>query len=190
MTQGASKQPPDFLRKEGEAETGPAQPPVARVELLLDTHRVTGTLDSSGQARRLVDMIGQDGPVIILTDTTVESLIDPGEAPQSFQTLHMHREAILLAIPEWQAPPANDPIERVEKTPAPATLILPGLEITGHVYLPHGADPGNIRLIGRKEFMPVTHAEVTHVAAGLYRCQKALVAVNLARLVLYAPARL
>jgi hypothetical protein len=186
LSDGALQPAPDFLRR----SVDDGEEPAARVELILDTHRVTGALEYNGEPRRLVDMIGNGSgeDAVVLSDASVESLVEPGEPQQLFQTLHVRREAILLAVPEWQTPASNDPIEKVQKRPAPATLVLPGLEVTGHVYLPEGASPTNVRLIGRSEFMPVTHAEVTHIPAGLYRCQKPLVAINLARLILYAPA--
>ena len=175
--------PPDFLRKG--AESGAI---VTRVELFLESHHVIGDLAESGKPRRLVDMLGRDGPSLVLRDVSVESLIDLGEEPQRFPLLHVQRSDVLLVVPVTDTPRSQGELEQVEKRPAAAVLTLPGLMVTGHVYVPRGADPAAVPLIGKTDFLPVTHAEVTQVAAGLYRWPQPLVVINLARLVLYAPA--
>lgn len=185
MTDGALQQTPEFLRRDAsEDEADPA-----RAELLLETRRVTGTVEQSGPARRLVDILNTiDGPVAVLRDATAESLANPSDAACHFELLHVKREAILLAVPlsVGSAPPRG--MEAVEKQPAAATLVLPGLEITGHVHLPPEADPAAVRLLGRRDFLPVTEAEVTEVAFGFHRWRRPLVVVNLERALLYAPA--
>ncbi len=185
MTDGAVRQPPDFLRREAGEEGGH----LARTELLLETHRVIGVLERSGPARRLVDVLNaSDGRMAIVRDATVVSLASPGEEPHRFQLLHLRLEAILLAVPvSAGAPPPGGP-DAVEKRPAAATLVLPGLEVTGHVHLPPEADPAAVRLLGRRDFLPVTEAEVTETAFGLSRWRQSLVVVNLERVLFYAPA--
>jgi hypothetical protein len=185
LTDAASQQAPDFLRRDaGEDAHEPA-----RAELLLETHRVTGSLEHSSSARRLVDILNAiDGPNAVVRHATAESLASPSDAPHHFKLLHVKREAILLAVPQSDSSPPPSDVEAVEKQPAAATLILPGLEITGHVHLPPEADPGAVRLLGRRDFLPVTEAEVTETAFGFHRWRRPLVVVNLARALLYAPA--
>jgi hypothetical protein len=185
LTDAASQQAPDFLRRDA---TEDAHEP-ARAELLLETHRVTGSIEHSSSARRLVDILNAiDGPIAVVRDAAAESLANPSDGPHHFKLLHVKRQAILLAVPQSDGSPPPDSVEAVEKQPAAATLILPSLEITGHVHLPPEADPGAVRLLGRRDFLPVTEAEVTETAFGFHRWRRPLVVVNLARALLYAPA--
>lgn len=185
MPDRAVQRPPDFLSR----GKGDDQDQIARAELLLDTHRVIGLIEQSGPPRRLVDILNaKDDPVVVVRDAVVEDLASPGDEPRRFGILHVKREAILLAIPISAPAPSSRGLETVEKRPAAATLVLPGLEVTGHVYLPPGADPGAVRLLGKTGFLPVTHAEVTQVAFGGERRREPLVVVNLGRAQLYAPA--
>ena len=186
MADGAVQPPPDFLSR----GRGNAEDEVARAELLLEAHRVSGVIVQSGPPRRLVDVLNAiDGPVAMVRDAVVESLADPEQAPHRFGVLHVRREAILLGIPFSAGAPAPGGLEVVEKRRAAVSLVLPGLEVTGHVYLAPQADPGSARLLGRRDFLPVTEAEVTQFTFALNRWRQPLVVVNLKRVLLYAPAR-
>lgn len=186
MTDGAPEGPPDFLRRDAPEQHDDL---VAKAELLLESHRVTGTLEQPGAPRRLVDILNNpDGPALVMRDATVESLASPGEAAHSHEVLHVRREAILLAVPVTAGAPSSGDPEVVDKRRTAATLMLPGLEITGHIYLPPEADPSLVRLVGRHDFLPVTDAEVTHVTFGPARWRRPLVVVSLERVTLYAPA--
>jgi len=181
----AVQPPPDFLRRKV-AQVGPS---LARVELLLDTHRITGVLDQTGAPRRLVDVLNsRDSPAAIVRDASVESLADPGQQPPRFDIAHVKKGMILLAIPIPNAAPSRDSLEAVKKRPTAATLILPGIEVTGDVHLPPGADPDTIRLLDSPDFLVVTDAEVAQSASGLSLTRRPLVVVNLGRVLLYAPA--
>ena len=185
MTDGTVQHPPEFLRRDSDE----GKQTLARTELLLETHRVIGTLEQSGPPRRLVDILNvSDGPAVFMRDAVVESLTDLTEATHEFELVHVQREAILLAIPISASAPARRDTETVEKRPAAATLVLPGLEVTGHIHLPPDADPGAVRLLGGRDFLPVTEAEVTQLAFGFSRWRVPLVVVNLQRALLYAPA--
>lgn len=185
MPDGAVQPPPDFLRQ----DKGDDQEQTARAELLLDMHRVTGIIEQSGPPRRLVDVLNTlDGPVAVMRDALVEALAGRGEEPRRFDLVQVKREAILLAIPVIQGPPPPGSPEAVEKRPIAATLLLPGLEVTGHVYLPPEADPSAVPLLGKASFLPVTHAEITHITFGDFRRREPLVVVNLGRVQFYAPA--
>ena len=52
------------------------------------------------------------------------------------------------------------------KKPVPATLTLPGLQVTGRVYLPPEVDPTAVRILNKDRFLPVTDAEVTQITHG------------------------
>lgn len=184
MDDRAVQPPPDFLRQ----HQGDDQQQIARAELLLDTHRVTGIIEQSGPPRRLVDVLNTlDGPIATMRDALVEDLAGRGEEPRRCDLVQVKREAILLAIPVIQGPPPSGSPEAVQKRPIAATLLLPGLEVTGHVYLPQEADPRAVPLLGKANFVPVTHAEVTHITFGDIRRREPLVVVNLGRAQLYAP---
>ncbi len=160
---------------------------LVRAELWLETHRLTCIIDQSGQPRRLVDTLNAiDGPFVVLRDATVGSLAYPDEGERRFQLLHLKREAILLAIPLTNLPPPPG-AEVMAKKPVPATLTLPGLEVTGHVYLPPEVDPTAVRILNKDSFLPVTDAEVTQITHAGGSRREPLVVVNLGRALLYAP---
>ncbi len=116
----------------------------------------------------------------------MESLTNPDEGVRRYHLLHLKREAILLAIPLTSLP-RSPGAEVMAKKPVPATLMLPGLEVTGHVYLPLEVDPTTVRMLSKDNLLPVTNAEVTQIThAGVSR-REPLVVVNLGRALLYAP---
>ena len=185
LAEGAVERPPEFLRRDAPQEQGDA----VLAELLLETHRVSGIVDQAGAQRRLVDLLNAaDGPVLTVRDATVESLADPNEQPRRCQVLQVRRQSVLLAVPPSAAAPPDRGPEAVEKRPTTATLLLPGMEVTGQIYLPPGADPGSVPLLSRHDFLPVTDAVVTQPAFAIARWEQPLVVVNLDRAILYAPA--
>ena len=133
-------------------------------------------------------MNAADGPVLTVRDASIESLADPNEPPRSSQAIQVRRQSVLLALPLSAAAPPDRGPEVVEKRPATATLLLAGMEVTGQIYLPPGADPGSVPILGRHDFLPVTGATVTQIALSIVRWEKPLVVVNLDRAILYAPA--
>ena len=184
LAEGSIERPPEFLRREAPREQGDA----VLVELLLETHRVTGIVDQTGAQRRLVDLLNiAGGPVLTVRDASVESLADPNEQPRRCQVLRVRRQSVLLAVPVTTAAFPCGRLEAVEKLPTAATILLPGIEVTGQIHLPPGADPGSVPLLGRRDFLPVTDAVVTQSAFTIVRWEQPLVVVNLDRAVLYAP---
>jgi hypothetical protein len=184
VSDGAVELPPEFLRR----DVGEERQHVTRAELVLDSLRAVGVIQRSGVSRRLVDILNStDGPFVVLRDATVQSLASPEEEPRRFEVLQVRRERILLAIPVSTTATPSGGLEVVEKLPTAATLLLPGVEVTGQVYLPPEADPMAVRLLDRRDFLPVTHAEITQTAFGL-SWREPLVVVNLGRVTLYAPA--
>ena len=184
MAKGAVERPPEFLRRKVAREQGDA----VLVELLLETHRVTGIMDQTGAQRRLVDLLNiASGPVLTVRDASVESLADPTEQPRRCQVLQVRRQSVLVAVPVTVAAPRGGALEAVEKRPTAATILLPGIEVTGQIYLAPGAEPGAVPLLGRRDFLPVTDAVVTQSVQTIVRWEQPLVVVNLERAVLYAP---
>ena len=168
-----------------DAAQGLDQPPQA--ELWLETHRVTGIIDQSGRPRRLVDTLNAiDGPFALMRDATIESLANPDEGERRFHLLHLKRAAILLAIPLTDLPRSPD-AEVMVKKPVPATLMLPGLVVTGHVHLAPEVDPTAVRMLSKDSFLPGTNAEVTQITNAGGSRREPLVVVNLGRALLYAP---
>ena len=183
MTDPTIERPPELLRQ----DDGPQQGHLVRAELLLETHRVTGAFEQSGPPKRLVDTLNAiDGPTAVLRDAIVESLANHGEDQLRFDLLQLKRDAILVAIPATDIPHSPG-AEIIEKKPVLATFMLPGLEVTGHAYLPQAADPAAMPMLGRESFLPVKDAHLTQVAHGGGRRQEPLVVVNLGRVLLYAP---
>jgi hypothetical protein len=177
--------PPEFLLQGQAVE----QTNFSRVELLLETHRVTGRIDRQGAPRRLVDVLNTtDSPTIVLRDVRVEKLAEPEIAPLSFDMAHVKCSAILLAIPDPEASPPSGGLEAVPKAASRATLLLPGVEVSGEVYFAPSIDPRSVPLLGRHDFLPVTDAEIAQVAFAFRRWREQLVVVNLARALVYAPA--
>jgi len=184
LADGAVERLPDLLRRDAPQEPGDA----VLVELFLEMHRVSGLVSSAGTQRRLVDLLNVADAVLTLRDATVRSFVDPNEPPRSSQAIQVRRQAILLAVPLSAAAPPDRGPEVVEKRPTTATLLLPGMDVTGQIYLPPAADPVSVPLLGRHDFLPVTDAVVTQSAFAIVRWEEPLVVVNLDRAILYAPA--
>ena len=184
MAEGAIEQLPEFRRRDAPREPGDA----VLAELFLETHHVSGIVGQAGTHRRLVDLLNALDAVLTVCDATVESFTDPNEQPRRCQVLQVRRQSILLAVPVSGLTPSGRGLEAVEKRPTTATLLLPGMEVTGQIYLPPGADPGTISLLGRHNFLPVTEAVVTQSACAVVRWEQPLEVVNLDRALVYAPA--
>jgi len=72
LAEGAVERPPEFLRRDARQEEGDA---AALVELLLETHRVTGTVDQTGVQRRLVDLLNtSEAPMLTVLDALSRAL--------------------------------------------------------------------------------------------------------------------
>lgn len=162
---------------------------LSRVELLLETHRITGNLDHVTAARRLVDVLNNhDSLTLVVHDSVVESLAQPDLAPLHSAVAHVKYDAILLAVPDPEHTPPAGGMEAVQKQPSRATILLPGVEVSGELYFAPGIDPRSVPLLSRHDFVAVTNAHIALVAFGFRRWQEPLVIVNLARSLVYSPA--
>ena len=181
MSDAVQSPPPDFLRR-GAVEF---QEGVTRVELVLDTCRVVGVIGNVESARRLVDDLNNiNDPVVVMVDASMSDLAALQTEAQHFSHLQIKRDAILVAISVGADARPTPSAEIVERRPATATLVMPGLRVTGCVHLPPGVSPDAVHLIGKDTFVPVTEAEVFE---GSRARHEPLVVVNMARAVVYAP---
>jgi hypothetical protein len=163
------------------------QAQVIQGEFILDTHRVRGELRYQGVPRRLVDMLNSmDGAYLLLHDGEIEDPFADSPAPHRFEVAQMHREAILLAVPRGDAP-QGDRLEAVRKTPVPATVVIPGFDISGHIYLLPEADAAKAPVLSSRHFAPMTDATITAAHGRGHSWREPVVLVNLARALLYAP---
>ncbi len=181
MSDAVQSPPPEFLRRDAvEFREG-----LTRVELVLDSCRVVGVIGNVEPARRLVDELNDiNDPVVVMRDASMSDLAALQTEAQHFSLLQIKRDAILVAIPVGADARPTLSVEIVEKRPATATLVMPGLRVTGSVHLPPGVSPDAARLIGKGSFAPLTEAEVFE---GSRARHEPLVVVNMARAVVYAP---
>lgn len=178
------QQPPGTSPFPGAARV---QGAVAIVEVVVDSHRVMGELRYTGLPRRLVDVLNAaDGPFILLYDGELEDLSRPQPRQCRFPLIHVRREAILFVIPRAEPALPPSPREVVQRVPVPATVVLPGFEIVGQVYVPPDADPSRTNFLASRLFVPVTDAVITSCHNHELVWREPLVVVSLARAQVYA----
>ncbi len=171
-----------------EALAGPPAGAEMTVELVTDGYRVTGEVRSPGVPRRLVDLLNlSDEPVVALRNGALDNPLIEGDEPRRFDTVLVRREAILFAIPRSDVEVHPDPYDLVEKVPVPATITVPGFEITGNVYLLPETDPAGGHLLGGHRFIPMTDVSIRAVVSSEATWSESIVVVNLSRVRLFAP---
>lgn len=77
-------------------------------------------------------------------------------------------------------------MEAVAKAPFAATIVLPGYDVSGNVYLLPDADPGKAPMLANRHFIPVTDATITTAGSSSSWSERIMV-VNLARSLFYTP---
>ncbi|MEX1194332.1 MAG: hypothetical protein WD904_00820 [Dehalococcoidia bacterium] len=157
------------------------------VELIMDSYRVSGELQSVGVPRRLVDFLNSvDGNFIIIHGGDLDDPLVEDE-PRHFEQIQVHMNTLLLAIPRSASQVHPDAFEIIQKVPVPTTIAVPGFEITGNVFLMPQIDPAGSQLLGSRHFVPVTDATVA--SATNHECvwHEPAVVVNLARALVFAP---
>ncbi len=156
------------------------------VEMVLDGRWVTGELAHAGGPRRLVDILNNlDGGVALLHNVEIDGAREDHE-PERFESMQVNLASILCAIPVGGDLQQADPFERVEKVPVEATVALPGLELTGNVYLVPGADPEATHMVGTRHFVPMTGVTITTCGSDGESRQRHVAVVNMARASLFA----
>ncbi len=179
----------------GEAQADPRptpdQAPRAQVELVLDSHCATGIIEHGPVPRRLVDILnGLATNFLVLHDAELRGLRFSEEEPQRSLVMHIQRDAILFAVPRAVPSPPASSFETVEKVAVPATLLLPGFQVSGSLYLPPDSDAFDVPLLASSRFIPLTDVTITPVEDGHRTWQEPIVVVNLARVLAYAPRSL
>ncbi len=158
-----------------------------QVEIVMDGHRVIGELRAGGVPRRLVDILNSiDSGAVTLVDGLLDDPFSRGE-PLRFARGQLDRDAILFIMPRQQVQVVANPFEVVKKAPVPATIALPGFQVSGDVHLMPHADPASVPIIGTRHFIPLTEATVTPSEGRDHVWREPLVIVNLGRALLYAP---
>lgn len=157
------------------------------VELVIDSYLVTGDLRSAGAPRRLVDVLNlSDEPFVAVRDGALEDPLVEGDEPRRFDTMQVHREGILFAIPRSDVDVHPDPFDIVRKVPVPATVTLPGFEITGNIHFLPEVDPAAAPLIGGHSFIPMTDVTISAVGRKAVWSEPVVV-INLSRVRMFAP---
>lgn len=165
---------------------GVAQAQVARVEFVIDSHRVTGEFRYGGPRRRLVDILNAlDAGYATIYGGSLSSSQRPDDEVEQFEIAQVRREAILYAVPVGDIPPPGSSVESVRKVPVPTCIALPGYDITGNCFHAPEADPTVVPMLAGRNFVPMTEAVITPTLKGKATRQD-LVIVNLARVLVYA----
>lgn len=158
-----------------------------KVEFIMDSHRVCGELRYSGPPRRVVDMLNAiDTGYVMVYDGVVDNAARPGEGARSFKVAQVRRDAIMVAIPRTDTALPEGAFESVKKVPTPSTVVIPGYEISGKIYLVAEADPATTPVLSTRHFTPITDATVTPAFDGV-SFKEEIVIVNLACALFYAP---
>jgi hypothetical protein len=159
---------------------------VVPVEFVIDSHRINAEIHHPGAPRRLVDYLNAvDGPRINIHNCRI------GEGDQGtagvVSIAQIYRNAILMAIPRGNTTVTVRSLDLVPKRPVPATLVVPGYEISGNIYMVPQIDPQDTPLIGNHHFVPMTDATITPADPRYPAWQESLLILNMARTLLYAP---
>ena len=147
----------------GEAAPSAVGPQRVHVEVMLDGHRITGSVHYSGPPRRLVDIMNSlDSGVIVMHDCEMDDPFDEAASPQRFEFVQVDLDSILYVVPrEADLPQHGDAVDTVRKDAVPSTIVMPGLEIRGSVFFLPGADPSQVILfMSGRRFTPVADARV------------------------------
>jgi hypothetical protein len=157
------------------------------VEFIIDSHRINAEIRHPGAPRRLVDYLNAvDGPRINIHDCRIGQTGDP-ESAGRYPLAQIFRNAILIAIPRGSTTFTARSLDLVPKRPIPATLVVPGYDVSGNIYMVPQIDPQDTPLIGNHHFVPMTEATVTPADPRYPAWQEELLVVNMARTLLYAP---
>lgn len=160
---------------------------VMKVEFVIDSHRVTGELRYGGPPRRLVDLLNAlDAGYATIYSGSMGSAQKSDEQMKHFDIAQVRRDAILYAVPLSDTPRGGYG-EVVPKVPAETSLALPGYQLTGNCYHVPNVDPTTIAMLSGKSFIPMTDV-VIKPATKAKAAREAIIVVNLARVLVYAPA--
>jgi hypothetical protein len=161
-----------------------------RVEVVTDDRRLVG-LAHHATLVRLVDMLRlADDVALPLTDVEITPLDGSASAGQHWRQAHIHRRAIVFAIPNEVAPPpaaATKPYEYVEKRRWRVSALLPGFVVTGYFHLPPATEPTNASLFWNAGFLPLTDAEAVYLPDPTITWKADVIVVNTSKVEAYCP---
>ena len=136
-----------------------------RVDLLLDSWRITGTSFQINESHRLVDVLKGEEPTFDLTDVSVRSLRG-GAVLQSPAALTIEKSSIRVAIPD--EPQALLSKRRLSRMGVPTSLdraarigvqiLLPPFVLSGELHVPSLVDNQSLRIGSLGRFFPLTDA--------------------------------
>ncbi len=172
-------------------EISPAEGPLSiAVDLILEGHHVKGDLLFRGVPRRLVDILNAlDSPFVSVRDAELFRAFSGNAAVQTSDIMHIHAGAILLAVPRSDITPQARILESVARVAAPATVVLPGFEVSGNIHVPPEVNPAAAYILATKQFIPLTSARIIPTQNASPERSEPIVLVNLARALLFAPGQ-
>lgn len=157
------------------------------VEFIVDNYRVSGELAVTGGPRRLVDILNALDDIVTVRDATLDYPLADATAPVSAAVAYVHLNTILFGIPHGPGVRFEDPFEKVNKVPIPCTVVVPGFEISGNIYMVAEADPNESQILTNLRFAPLTDVRVVSLANPSKVWEADVFVVNLRRAVVYAP---
>jgi hypothetical protein len=157
-------------------------------ELVLERQRVVGEIAYQGPNRRVIDLLnGGERAYMSMRNAVVDDLVTGRGEPRRYKILTVRRQAVLFAVPPWLRP-ARAAGEVLQKVPLPATILLPGYEISGKVYLPQGADLEVAPYMEHRPFVAMTDATIVSMSEREEVRVEPVVVANLGCAYFYAPA--
>ena len=157
------------------------------VEFIVDNYRVCGEMAVTGGPRRLVDILNALDDIVTVRDATLDYPLAASAAPVSAAVAHIHLNTILFGIQHGVDVRFEDPFEKVNKVPIPCTIVVPGFEISGNIYMVAEVDPSESQILTTLHFVPLTDARVVSLANPSKVWEADVFVVNLKRAVVYAP---
>ncbi len=155
------------------------------VEIVMDSFRVNGELFAPGVPRRLVDILNSnDMTYFIMNSGTLDDPLNAEAGTRKFDLIQLDRSGILFAIPRGEVR-KPDPFEVVRKKRVPSTVVLPGYEASGHLYLMPDADPKMVPIVSDHHFVPFTDVTVTADKGRSQVWREPLLIINMARALFY-----
>jgi hypothetical protein len=157
------------------------------VEIIVDNYRVSGDLAVTGPPRRLVDIFNALDDIASVRDATLDyPLFENAEILES-PIAHIHMNTILFAIPYGEDVRYQEPFDKVAKRAIPCTVVVPGFEITGNIWMVAEIDPNESHILSTLHFVPLTDVRVLSLINPNKVWESDVVVVNLTRAVVYAP---
>jgi hypothetical protein len=157
------------------------------VEFIVDNYRVSGELAVTGGPRRLVDILNALDDIVTVRDATLDYPLGATVASVSATVAHVHLNTILFGITHGPGVRFEDPFEKVNKVATPCTIVVPGFEISGNIYMVAEADPNESQMLTTLHFVPLTDGRAVSLANPSKVWEADVLVVNLKRALVYAP---